>query len=246
MYKGKTIACVIPARMSSGRFPGKPLAKIAGRELVLRVADIASKCKYFDNIIVATEDKVIQDLCLANAYDSVITNTHYTCTHRVAEVADKYLSEDYVFNLQGDEPQTKPEDLDTVIEFGIDNDCDVVQPYRDLVQEDIDDEDCVQMTVSNGNITHLQRVPDTITDGLITQIGMYFYKRDVIIDFPQCDQTWVKYWKGLDTLGFCGKYKVTPCRLDTKTRAIDRPHHIQEVEPTVKRYTWWDKLKSYL
>ena len=43
MYKGKTVTCVIPARMSSSRFPGKPLVKINGRELVLRVADIARK-----------------------------------------------------------------------------------------------------------------------------------------------------------------------------------------------------------
>ena len=62
MYKKKTVTCVIPARMSSGRFPGKPLAKIHGRELVLRVADIARKSKHVDGVIVATEDQVIKDL----------------------------------------------------------------------------------------------------------------------------------------------------------------------------------------
>ena len=61
MYKGKSIACVIPARMSSSRFPGKPLVKIHGREMVLRVADIAKKCKYFDRIIIATEDSEIRE-----------------------------------------------------------------------------------------------------------------------------------------------------------------------------------------
>ena len=62
MYKNKQIACVIPARMSSSRFPNKPLAKILGRELILRVADAAKKCKWFDRIIIATEDQVIKDL----------------------------------------------------------------------------------------------------------------------------------------------------------------------------------------
>ena len=61
MYKGKSIACVIPARMSSGRFPGKPLVKINGREMVLRVADIANEARYFDRIIVATEDDIIKE-----------------------------------------------------------------------------------------------------------------------------------------------------------------------------------------
>jgi len=62
MYKGKTVTCVVPARMSSSRFPGKPLVKIHGRELVLRVADIAKEAKHVDRVIVATEDQVIKDL----------------------------------------------------------------------------------------------------------------------------------------------------------------------------------------
>ena len=81
MYRDKTVTCVIPARMSSSRFPGKPLAKINGRELVLRVADIAKKAKYFDRIIVATEDDQIRNLAIFYGYESWITKSHYTCTH---------------------------------------------------------------------------------------------------------------------------------------------------------------------
>ena len=98
MYKNKTTVCVIPARLGSSRFPNKPLAKISGREMVLRVADIAKQSKYLDDIIIATEDKIIQDLAIDNDYHSVITRSHYTCTHRVAEVADTIIA-DYIFNL---------------------------------------------------------------------------------------------------------------------------------------------------
>jgi len=229
MYKGKSIACVIPARMSSSRFPGKPLEKINGRELVLRVADIANESRYIDRVIVATEDQIIKETVERDHYEGWITSNHYTCTHRVAEVA-KHLTEDYVFNLQGDEPLTDPKDMAKVIQFGIDNNCDMVQPYRALTDEELKDEDCVQMIVNNGKVLHMQRKPDAVTDNLITQIGMYFYKRNVIEDFPNCDMTWVKYWKGLDTIGFCGKYDVIPLELECKAQAIDRPHHIQIVE----------------
>ena len=229
MYKNKTITCVIPARMSSSRFPCKPLAKIHGRELILRVADKAKECEYFDRIIVATEDQVIKDLVDSEGYEGWITSEHYTCTHRVAEVAS-HLREDYIFNLQGDEPLTEPKELVDVLKFGIDNDCDMVQPYRKTTKEEIDDPDCVQMIVNNGKVLHLQREPDTITDNIITQIGMYFYRREVIADFPNLDMTWVKYWKGLDTIGFCGAYDVIPFELYSRTQAIDRPHHIQIVE----------------
>ena len=62
MYNSKTIACVIPARLSSSRFPNKPLAKIAGIEMVLRVPDIAAKSKHVDCIVIATEDEEIKNL----------------------------------------------------------------------------------------------------------------------------------------------------------------------------------------
>ena len=78
MYNSKTITCVIPARMSSSRFPGKPLAMIAGREMVLRVADIAKQSKYLDRIIIATEDKIIERLAKSNGYEALITGDHYT------------------------------------------------------------------------------------------------------------------------------------------------------------------------
>ena len=120
MYRGKTITCVIPARMSSSRFPGKPLKMIKGRELVLRVGDIAKKSKWIDRIIIATEDEEIRDLAILNNFESWITGSHYTCTHRVAEVSSQ-LSCDFIFNLQGDEPMTNPDHLDEVIEFGINN-----------------------------------------------------------------------------------------------------------------------------
>ena len=229
MYRGKSIVCVIPARMSSSRFPGKPLAKINGRELVLRVADIARKAKYFDRIIIATEDEEIRDLAIYHHYESWITKSHYTCTHRVAEVASQ-LSCDYVFNLQGDEPMTNPDNLDKVVEFGVNNNADMVQPYRALTDQDLEDEDCVQMIVNNDRVMHMERVPPTVTNNLVTQIGMYFYKRQVIQDFPNLDMTWVKHWKGLDTIGFCGRYEVVPFELDERTQAIDRPEHIQIVE----------------
>ena len=230
MYKNKKIVCVIPARLGSSRFPNKPLAKINGREMVLRVADIAKQSKYFDEIIIATEDKIIQDLATDNNYRSVITRSHYTCTHRVAEVANT-VPANFIFNLQGDEPLTDPKWIDSMIMYAIDNDIDVLQSSRELEPEEIDDEDVVKMVLNNGVVTHMQRKCDVICDNIVTQLGLYMYKRDVIVDFPNCDMTFVQYWHGLDTIGFCGKYKVIPFDLKCgKIRAVDRPHNIQEVE----------------
>ena len=230
MYKSKTIVCVIPARLSSSRFPNKPLAKIKGREMVLRVADIASKSKYLDGIIIATEDKEIYQLANDNDYLSIVTGKHYTCTHRVAEVAGSVLA-DFIFNLQGDEPLTDPNWIDDMIQYGVDNDIDVLQSSRLLEDGEVEEEDVVKMIVNNGKVVHMQRECDVICDNIITQLGLYLYKTEVIKDFPNLDMTFVKYWRGLDTIGFIGKYDVIPFDLHCgKVRAVDRPSHIHEVE----------------
>ena len=229
-FNNKRITCVIPARMSSGRFPGKPLAKINGRELVLRVVDIAKQSKFIDEVIVATEDEVIADLVEKEGNTAMITSTHYKCTNRVSEVAQN-LHADYVFNLQGDEPLTKPVWLDEMIEYGITNEIDVLQSSRALEDGEIEDEDVVKMVVNNNRVTHMQRKCDVICDNICTQLGLYLYSIDAIRKFPDLDMTFVKYWKGLDTIGFCGKYDVVPFDLKCgKIRAVDRTWHIQEVE----------------
>ena len=211
-FNNKRITCVIPARMSSGRFPGKPLAKINGRELVLRVADIATKSLYIDEIIIATEDEIIAKLAEDNGYTAMITGTHYTCTHRVAEISQN-LHTDYVFNLQGDEPLTQRKWIDDMIEYGIDNEVDVLQSSRELEEGEVEDEDVVKMVVNNNRVTHMQRKCDVICDNICTQLGLYLYSIDAIRKFPDLDMTFVKYWKGLDTIGFCGKYDVVPFAL---------------------------------
>ena len=229
-FNNKRITCVIPARMSSGRFPGKPLAKINGRELVLRVVDIAKQSKFIDEVIVATEDEVIADLVEKEGNTAMITSTHYTCTHRVSEVAQN-LHADYVLNLQGDEPLTKPVWLDEMIEYGITNEIDVLQSSRALEDGEIEDEDVVKMVVNNNRVTHMQRKCDVICDNICTQLGLYLYSIDAIRKFPDLDMTFVKYWKGLDTIGFCGKYDVVTFDIKCgKIRAVDRTWHIQEVE----------------
>lgn len=198
--------------------------------MVLRVADIAKQSKYFDRIIIATEDEIIKRLCEINGYESQLTGEHYTCTHRVAEVSQT-LESDYVFNLQGDEPLTNPAWIDEMIEFGVNYDYDMVQASRELEAGEIEDEDVVKMVENNGRVVHMQRKPDVICSNLTTQLGLYLYRINVIRDFPNLDMTFVRHWGGLDTIGFCGKYEVVPYDLKCgKIRAVDRPWHIQEIE----------------
>ena len=230
MYLGQKITCVIPARLSSSRFPRKPLAPIKDRAMVLRVADIARKSKYIDNVIVATEDNEIVDLCKKEGYESRLTGKHYTCTHRVAEVSQNVES-DFILNLQGDEPLIQSNWIDDMIRFGVSYRCDMVQAIRDLDESEIKDQDVVKCVINNGVVTHCMRNIEVVNENIKSIIGLYLYKRNVINDFPNLDMTLINQWQGLDTQGFIGKYNVLPYNLNcAKFRAIDRPEHVNEVE----------------
>ena len=101
---------VIPARYASTRLEGKPLLDIAGKPMVVRVAEQAAKSGA-NEIIIATDFKKILDAAEANGIKAVMTRvTHHSGTDRIAEVAQQlnWADDEIVVNVQGDEPLIDP------------------------------------------------------------------------------------------------------------------------------------------
>jgi 3-deoxy-manno-octulosonate cytidylyltransferase (CMP-KDO synthetase) len=106
---------VIPARMKSSRFPGKPLADIKGRPMVARVYDAARRADELTEVVVATDSHEIVEACGNLNIPTVMTDgKHRTGTDRVAEVATRIEAGVYV-NIQGDEPLIEPEVIDAAV-----------------------------------------------------------------------------------------------------------------------------------
>lgn len=105
-------ACVIiPARFKSSRFPGKPIAKILNKEMIIWVANLSAKAVGISNVFVATDDERIANVVKSYGYKVFITDkNHLTGTDRVAEVANK-LNYKIIVNVQGDEPMIDPGDI---------------------------------------------------------------------------------------------------------------------------------------
>jgi 3-deoxy-manno-octulosonate cytidylyltransferase (CMP-KDO synthetase) len=107
---------VIPARWQSSRLPGKPLLDIAGKALLLRVCEQASRAEA-KQLVVATDDARIEAAVKQWGYDVVMTAVeHESGSDRVAEVADKMQWQDdqIIVNVQGDEPLIDPRAIQQV------------------------------------------------------------------------------------------------------------------------------------
>ena len=107
---------VIPARYGAQRFPGKPLALIAGKPLVQRVYEQARKAQRLDAVVVATDDQRIADV--VRAFAGAVAMTSSDCpsgTDRAAEVARQFPCE-MIVNIQGDEPLMRPEMIDQLVD----------------------------------------------------------------------------------------------------------------------------------
>ena len=110
---------IIPARYGSSRYRGKPLVKILGREMVLRVADICKKVVGKNNLYIATDSKKISKVVNENNYKYIITSKNcLTGTDRVAQASYKINSKIFI-NVQGDEPTINPKDIKKIIKAKI-------------------------------------------------------------------------------------------------------------------------------
>ena len=132
------VLVVIPARWASSRFPGKPLANIAGIAMIQRVASQANKANCASEVIVATDDLRILDFVKDNGGMAIMTSAkHESGTDRVAEVA-RDRDCDIVVNVQGDEPLIPPQNIDQVIRPLVDDATISVSSLRVLIRNKSD------------------------------------------------------------------------------------------------------------
>ena len=106
---------IIPSRFGSSRFPGKPLALLAGKPLVAWVVEAVKKAKTLDEVLVATDDSRIADAVAAYGGRAVMTPSELPSgTDRIACAAGDFADDDILVNIQGDEPLIDPALIDAL------------------------------------------------------------------------------------------------------------------------------------
>jgi 3-deoxy-manno-octulosonate cytidylyltransferase (CMP-KDO synthetase) len=111
----KTAFVIIPARFGATRFPGKPLALLAGKPLICHVAERARRARGVARVAVATDDERIAAAARGCGAEAVMTGPAPSGTDRVAEAARAMGPSDVVVNLQGDEPLIEPAAVEALL-----------------------------------------------------------------------------------------------------------------------------------
>ncbi|HRU04722.1 MAG TPA: 3-deoxy-manno-octulosonate cytidylyltransferase [Candidatus Brocadiia bacterium] len=194
----KTVV-IIPARYASVRFPGKMLARDPrGRILVQYACEAAQKASRVQRVIVATDDERVVAAVKEWGGEARMTSPkHASGTDRIAEVARDLPEYDTVINIQGDEPQIIPEQIDQIAELIEDSpDCDMstlVHPIQ--TQEEYADPNVVKCVFdAHGRALYFSRWPipyvrdakDPFRQSPATHyrhVGMYGYRRDFLLSY---------------------------------------------------------------
>ena len=250
----KTI-CVIPARYSSTRLPGKPLKLIAGVPMICRVYDRASQAQLIDKAIVATDDERIYNAVKEHGGEAMMTRAdHPTGTDRLAEVANNFEDVDLIVNVQGDEPLIEPSLIDNLINLFIEdsnsesnNNSSFIIPNSSLLQmatvaTELKDEEEIKNPNNVKVITDLNnyamyfsrsQIPYPRNAGksnTYKHIGIYAYRRDFLLKYAKMTPTPLEQTESLEQLrALENGYKIKVLHSDNQFIGVDTEEDLQLV-----------------
>ena len=177
------VQAIIPARMRSTRLPGKALADIGGRPMVLWVAAAAAQARRVGAVHVATDSDRIAAACEAASVAVIRTSSQCRSgTERVAEAARASESH-WILNIQGDEPQVDPAALDVLIETCQSDDASIGSLMTPLSHGwELDSDDVVKVQSDRGYARDFRR---RVTGaGWLRHVGVYLFRRDALLSLP--------------------------------------------------------------
>jgi len=256
MPKQKIIVC-IPARYGSTRFPAKVLAKDTGKFLIQHVYEQAKLAKLPDRVIIAADDKQIADAAKSFGAECIMTNPDCPSgTDRIAEAVGG-LDFDIVVNLQGDEPEIDPANIDTVAQLLItqnqklktQNYCMATLVAEFENKEQVNDPNIVKVVLDKNNrAIYFSRsaVPYDrekggigLVNNYLRHLGIYAYRKEFLLKITKLPQTPLEKLEKLEQLrAIENGFDILVAKVKHTCAGIDTPEQYAEF---VKRYT---KVKS--
>ena len=244
------IVGIVPARYASTRFPGKPLALIAGKPLIQHVVEQCQKAKSLSEVIVATDDtriwEVAQNFCRAE----MTRPDHPSGSDRIAEVAGRCQC-DAVVNIQGDEPLIDPKVIDAVA-GALKQDEMSTAATRIKSAGELDNPNVVKVVVnvagralyfSRRTIPYLREAasPEGIRGQLaafafLKHLGIYGYRRETLLRLVKFPVSPLEHAEKLEQLrALENGIPIAVMKVDYDSVGVDVPEDVKRVEKLLKR-----------
>jgi 3-deoxy-manno-octulosonate cytidylyltransferase (CMP-KDO synthetase) len=231
---------VIPARFASSRFPGKALAVIAGKTMLQHVFERARAARYLTQVIIATDDDRIARV--ARSFGAPVRMTradHFSGTDRVAEVASADTAE-IVVNIQGDEPLIDPTAIDAAILTVADEKDVAMGTLKRRIEDpaELSNPNVVKVATSlYGRAIYFSRLPiPHVRDGSTTSlthfkhIGLYVYRRDFLLSYPDLPVGPLERAERLEQLrALENGYPIQVAETEYESLGVDTPEDFDRV-----------------
>jgi 3-deoxy-manno-octulosonate cytidylyltransferase (CMP-KDO synthetase) len=236
------VVAVIPARLASTRLPRKMLREIAGVPLLARVYEGVRRASSLAEVIVATDSDEIRSFCEGQRFNVRMTSTaHRSGTERVHEVA-RVIAADVYLNVQGDEPLTRPEHIESLIALMRDPDVGVGTLKTPAADVDIDNPSAVKVvTDKSGRALYFSRatIPHD-RDGLRPQyfkhLGFYGYRKEALDRFVGWPESSLERSERLEQLRFLENgVPIHVAETPFDTVGIDTEEDVRRVEEILQR-----------
>ncbi|MCR4439296.1 MAG: 3-deoxy-manno-octulosonate cytidylyltransferase [bacterium] len=245
---------IIPARWDSSRFPGKPLADIAGKPMIQWVYGRAQRAALLSQVIVATDDERIEEAVRAFGGEVAMTPRKVASgTDRVALVA-RDMPVEIVVNIQGDEPLIEPGSIDQAVRLLIDDPEAVVGTLAREVRnpEELTDPNTVRVVLDRkGYALYFSRAaipfvrdcpnPEEWLDHatFYNHIGLYVFRRSFLLKYATLPQTPLEKVEKLEQLrilehGFRIRVGIT----NSVPLCVDTPADLERVREEVRNRGW--------
>lgn len=249
----KTIA-VIPARMGSSRFPGKPIAQILGRSMIEHIYKRVAMSKSLDATYIATCDEEIRQIAESFGAPVIMTaDTHERASDRVAEAVTHIPDAELIVMVQGDEPMTHPNMIDTAVApFRNDPELGCVNLVRKIDHEaDYHDFNTIKVVMNqHNNALYMSRrpIPSLAKTGFVDtaaykQVCIIPFRRETLFQYTRLLPTPLEQLESIDMLRLLEhglQVKMVPTEFNTQ--AVDtmadllRVEKLMAADPLLARY----------
>ena len=238
------IVGIVPARYASTRFPGKPLALIAGKPLIQHVVERCNAAKSLNEVIVATDDSRIADFAKKFCRVEMTRRDHPSGTDRIAEAAGK-ISCDAIVNIQGDEPLIDPAVVDVVADALVQNEMSTAAtPIKNPAE--FDNPNVVKVVVnaagralyfSRRTIPYLREAASgSVSEQLaafpfLKHLGIYGYRRETLLRLVKCPVSPLENAEKLEQLrALENGIQIAVVKVEHDSVGVDTPEDVAKVE----------------